>query len=886
MTNTILAANKAYARQEDEKRKKVLAEIVDEGNWSLERLTCRGCGALAFEMRCRTSRGRLCTGCAMEALRTSSAGETPSLWEAERTLDALSPGGDLADRVVIFEFIEEAARQVAEENSEGLEDFYFNLVGGLGFSTLPALGPDLRTLAFEAVTRLGTEMMPHLLSHPPDGMWQHRVNIALAAVSIAPHVDAAQAYLIDTILGAGEEALGHLSKRLPDFRDSHTRQTLETLTASDSQEISLFAGNALGKNVDSAKAGATGQKGGRAGGKGAGASNRHSPPTPLSEMIDHAYSKEVLERLYGHCLYHFEKNGKKRPHKKKAGYVRAMKRALASRKAFGRLLALLPAEMFGVLMKLTWEGGEIEAKACEKTFGGKILLPGGGKTDPIHEVAVSDPYLLFDLTVDLDFELEYDPDNPAANFIYHLSLISEMRTLFKTYLPKPAGYDLSPAQRRATAFEKVTGERTLEEMALACGFVAEKNVHFTKAGKVAAASLKRMAKECRIEEFYAEGDRSLLSLKTQMIASVLTQSNPAIKILSGKRGLRPGATPEFQREIASAVLKNPGLDLNALLPHLKGLGNLGDYGHEGSLEKRVFSDIRKILTALPEGKWMDVSDILRYALYRDLNLGIIDREVADEHLYVRIEYQGKSFGARGYDKHYLHDDRNYDVAVTKPFLKAVFYLVSCFGMVDIAYNLPENEHLQDNGKNWLTPYDGLAYVRLTDLGAFILGKRKQYKIKHASKPAGVIHLDDQKLLVTLEGEDRMKQILLDRVGQRVGPGSYKISYASFMQGAESRSEVRERIKSFRELIGKKAPRIFREFLTSVGKRVDPLTFVHDRVVFKLGEHPELISLFAKDPVLKGLVLKAENYHILVDTKELSKLRKRLNALGFLMDLTF
>jgi len=42
---------------------------------------------------------------------------------------------------------------------------------------------------------------------------------------------------------------------------------------------------------------------------------------------------------------------------------------------------------------------------------------------------------------------------------------------------------------------------------------------------------------------------------------------------------------------------------------------------------------------------------------------------------------------------------------------------------------------------------------------------------------------------------------------------------------------------------------------------------------------ELLQIIAKDKILKKWELKAENYHILIDAKNVSKVKKRLEDYG-------
>jgi hypothetical protein len=60
-----------------------------------------------------------------------------------------------------------------------------------------------------------------------------------------------------------------------------------------------------------------------------------------------------------------------------------------------------------------------------------------------------------------------------------------------------------------------------------------------------------------------------------------------------------------------------------------------------------------------------------------------------------------------------------------PFFKGFMFLLAAFGIVDIAFNTSKNEHIRKKEMDYLSVVDGLQYIRLTPLGAFIMGFDKR-----------------------------------------------------------------------------------------------------------------------------------------------------------------
>lgn len=61
--------------------------------------------------------------------------------------------------------------------------------------------------------------------------------------------------------------------------------------------------------------------------------------------------------------------------------------------------------------------------------------------------------------------------------------------------------------------------------------------------------------------------------------------------------------------------------------------------------------------------------------------------------------------------------------VILPFVKRMMFLFGALGMVDLGYGPPSNTIHRQYGKPFPTPFDGLHYVRLTDLGSYVAGKK-------------------------------------------------------------------------------------------------------------------------------------------------------------------
>ncbi|MFH0997880.1 MAG: hypothetical protein V1844_20630 [Pseudomonadota bacterium] len=325
--------------------------------------------------------------------------------------------------------------------------------------------------------------------------------------------------------------------------------------------------------------------------------------------------------------------------------------------------------------------------------------------------------------------------------------------------------------------------------------------------------------------------------------------------------------------------------LNRLLFHLKGVHNLDGGYHEQSHRKNelnVRTSLRNLLRALQPGQWYSVQKLLDYCHYREIDLDIVDRSFASRYLSVDIQYDD-GYRSGSYRTAEIATSI-YQEALLYPFFKGFMFLLAAFGVVDVAYNYPKNERIQKKEMDYLSVFDGLQYIRLTPLGAYVADLTKDYAFKDETESANLV-LDDKRLLITLDGKDRLKAMVLGQLADKISENCYKVSCGSFLKACDTQEDIEGKIRLFRNKVSAKPPRIWEDFLNGILDKIDPLIPEPALLVFRLKEQPELIELMARDEILQKYILKAESYHVLISAPNLSKVKKRLEAFGYFMKPT-
>ena len=602
---------------------------------------------------------------------------------------------------------------------------------------------------------------------------------------------------------------------------------------------------------------------------------------PLETAILGCYSTDSLQIIYGRYLKSlfqasdFKERGSFSVGKLAKRHVAwAIGQTFSQKELFEKLLSILPPGVLQVLNRLTWHKGEhpIESftEPLDPPFFIETVETWNGKL--ISKETINPCYAIIPAKKNYSYRSFYD---------YHsilLYLPDLVRDQLKQLLPPPEGYHLKGMDTiDKTDFLYEDGSQTLHQLHLICTYIGQGSLKYSKNGeKILKTSAREMAANCHIQEFFVEKNPDMEHLKTTLIVDFL--KNQSIK--------ETQAAPEFLKQIFDQFFKKLpdswDFHLNRLLFHIKGIHNLQSGYHEQIRQRNehnVRVSLQNLLRALQPGLWYSVQKLLEYCFFREIDLEIVDRSFASRYLTVDIRHDD---GHRGYGDSYRIAEIStpiYQQALVEPLFKGFMFLLAAFGIVDIAFNFPKNSSIQKNEKDYLSVFDGLQYIRLTPLGAYIVGLARKYAFKSEIESANLV-LDDKRLLITLDRTDQLKAITLGQLAEKVSETCYKVTCGSFLKSCATQKDIETKIGLFRKQVSAKPPRIWENFLNDILNKIDPLTPEPDLLVFRLKEHPELIELMAMDDILKKNILKAEDYHVIISAPNLNKVKKRLEAFGY------
>jgi hypothetical protein len=516
-------------------------------------------------------------------------------------------------------------------------------------------------------------------------------------------------------------------------------------------------------------------------------------------------------------------------------------------------------EMKKIFESLVWEGGSYEISEIEKRLNTKIITkPRGGFY--YEKDFVKADFLLFQVHVDS----HYYSNDPQGTIFFN----DELRTIFKKHLPMPEAAILKSLEKIPDEYITYCDEnRFVDQVDIFKEYIRQGNIQLSKStGKIHKTSIKKWNNYFNIQEFYSVEDNSLTYLYSHLVIDFLFKITPKNINLNNLKNIKKLFIDYFK----SQNLKN--YNFIPLLTHLR-----SNYYYNNTFDKDVRNSFFIILNKISAFRWISIDNLLMNINCCSENYNLSYKREFEYSYYLNIPSSGYS----SYGKNWVTKDMYNDVLLT-PLVKGMFFLLASLGLVNIAFELPSNKKHQLRDRNYLTAFDGLKYVQLTDFGKYVIGISDSYDFQKEEKATKIL-LDEKRLIVTIDGPGRLERMVLHRLGEQIGENYFKLSFHSFLNDYSSENDIKNKISIFKEKISAKLPLVWENFFKEVEAKINPLNYKENLHVFKINPSKELISLIARDELLKKYILKVEDYHIAIKGYNLGKVKKRLREFGFFID---
>jgi hypothetical protein len=848
----------------DFKHEDVLRALEAESTWNKAAFACSKCRYKDVESSCETPKGRICVSCAGILLRDTNQKIDLSNWSFTKFKEALLPNGRLRWRLLALARFDEILSKISTDHE--LNQLLALLVDNLGFLNLHPLARTVRQQALNACVRAGVVILPVLLEKAKPNPWELYSNIIAAATSINSEDPGVQKLLTDAVShpnpGVREKMIFALASAPATFAQSLLTQLandqnfhVRTMARQKIAEHNRVVKQQKPANIYPRVTNTAVEK------------KRPGPKIngndPILMVIEGEYLVNDLRKFYQAFLVEFvplEKLGlPNEPNSfsklRKADLAFALKQVLDSKEMSLALFERFPESARKVLSALVWLGGFMDVAETEKHFNIEIF-----EKDSRADFPVQPAYLICSHRSYYEYRDHYK---------HSLFLPERFRTILRNHLPFPEFSKLKPIDGNPAAeFLRVNNIQIVEQVYDLFRYLKTGNIQFSRNGnKIMAASIKDIQRHFQIQDFFVDQGKDLDDLKLHLLIFFLQE----YKYKSAGEGL------QFYKQMFTSFFNGDeqhGFYVSSLLDHIKSSrDSIATLDNENRFRKSLL----ELLKSLPVGQWIGFPNAIANFLCRDLFYLLVTTDFAYNFLSFKYR-QADSTRSSNYNRMNITRE-NYNSAILEPILKSSFFLVGALGLLDLAYDLPWKGMPQNR---FITSYDGLRAIRLTDLGAYVLGLKPELAesiVKHEAK----VTLDEKHLILYLEGEDPVKSMMLEKIGEPLNPTCFKVTFQSFLKGCSSQEEIQNRLKFFNQYVSKKPPENWKKFIDTVSKKMNPLSAETTFAVFKIEPERELVELISRDEVLRKCVIKAENFRILIETQNLKKVKKRLEEFGYFID---
>jgi hypothetical protein len=368
------------------------------------------------------------------------------------------------------------------------------------------------------------------------------------------------------------------------------------------------------------------------------------------------------------------------------------------------------------------------------------------------------------------------------------------------------------------------------------------------------------------------GDLAIKAFAWPMLvqaAGLAEKRGDALKLTPAGRAALTKEPAELLDKVWAAWQKTQVLDEFARVEVVKGQGR-ANLSAVANRRKAVLG----VLKDCPPGAWFAIDDFWRLMRGTGRGFSLVgDRDAWELYL------SEQEYGSLGYE-----DEHAWEQLQGRFVLAYLFEYAATAGLLDVAYVPPQGargdcwDRWGADDQSCFSRYDGLLYLRINPLGAWLLGQVDEYR------PAAPQKTDALRVLANLDvvatrPPSAADRLTLERFADETSPAVWKLSAAKIMNAVEHGG----RIEELREFLAARAageiPAAVETFLADLQHKAPQLADGGAaRLIECASEH--VAAELASDRQLKGKCLRAGDRHVAVREADLAAVRKAVRRLGY------
>ena len=280
--------------------------------------------------------------------------------------------------------------------------------------------------------------------------------------------------------------------------------------------------------------------------------------------------------------------------------------------------------------------------------------------------------------------------------------------------------------------------------------------------------------------------------------------------------------------------------------------------------------VTQTLKVCPVGEWVSVDSIFRYMQATDLNFEI---SRAVHKLYLCEP----DYGSLGYDGYH-----NWSILQGRYVLCLLFEYAATLGIIDVAYENPDGalNDFQDqwggDDLNFLSRYDGLRHIRITELGAFCLGISQHYDPEQ-SMPRAPLELTSELEIISKTPISREEMLELTAFANTSDDVSWVLDEGKTISAVEQGRSIKSFEKFLELRYEKPLPKSFKAFFKKSQQNSNALRILNTALIIDC-QTPERAQLFVTNKKTKSYCQLLGETQLVVPLSSEDAFRKAVKGL--------
>lgn len=283
----------------------------------------------------------------------------------------------------------------------------------------------------------------------------------------------------------------------------------------------------------------------------------------------------------------------------------------------------------------------------------------------------------------------------------------------------------------------------------------------------------------------------------------------------------------------------------------------------------------EVLADCPVRKWIAVEELFRL-------LKVLPKDFVLTHSEWKLYICEQQYGSFGYEA-----EHTWETLEGRFVLAFLFEYAATLGLLDVAYVPPEGAR-NDFHDRWgtddlscLSRYDGLMYVRINPLGAWVLGPSDRYEPEAMTSEKVLRVLPNHDIVVADKPLSRADALLLERFADRKSDAVWHLDVGKILEAVERSMSIGELIQFLSARSVDPLPQTVEVFLQELQGKAGQL---EDQGTARLIACKDAIvaTTLANDRRLRKVCQLSGERHLVFRSADEAAVRRGLKELGYVL----